>query len=347
MRKLFACLMLGLCSIASPALSAVPDWIVPSPITVALQVGRWMLSADTVQEVYYIRVQSVGSTESDARKEAFRLAVDQAVGSLLVSETEVKNGNVARHDVINYSSGYVHDFEYVNIYRQNGKVTLQIDVYVSKSKIAERLTVQGQTTGELQGGRIAEAFKSIQDEHQNGDRLLKAVIGDFPHKAINVKNINVEYTNPNRQPTLNIYFELTWKSKYLTALKEALGNTMQPIHANQLRENGVVFFDHKCIWSCYEAFTTDENRFAVFYYGVMEQSAPMVQVTLLDVHQQPVYQTCYSLYQNLYQYRVNWTVEIRPKATTTQNLTVNLSNIDISRLDKVDLKIVQYRQCNL
>lgn len=346
MRNLFASFVFGLSVISTPVL-ALPDWIIPSPITIAVQVGRWILSQDTNEEVYYVRVQATGDTESQARTEAFRLAVDQAVGSLLVSETEIQNGNIARHDVINYNSGYVHDFEYVNIHRDPGKVTLQIDVYVSKSKIAERLTVQGETAGELQGGRIAEAFKSIQREHQTGDQVLQAVLSDFPHKAIDVNNINVEYTNPNRQPTLNVSFEAQWNPKYLTALKEALANTMQPVHAKQLRNNGVVFFDHKCIWSCYDAFTSDENRFGVVYHGMMETSSPMLEVTLLDVHQTAVYQECYALYQNLYQYRMNWTIEIRTKVVSKQDFTINLSKMNISQLDKVDLKIIPYKQCNL
>lgn len=346
MRNLVLCCMIGLNMVSTPAL-ALPDWVIPSPITIAVQVGRWIFSQDTNEEVYYVRVQSTGDTESKARTEAFRLAVDRAVGSLLVSETEIQNGNVARHNVINYNSGYVHDFEYVNIYREPGKVTLQIDVYVSKSKIAERLTVQGTAEGELQGGRIAEAFKSIDREHKTGDQLLSAVLGDFPQRAIDVGNINVAYTNPNRQPTLNVSFELQWKPKYLTAFKEALANTMQPVNVNRLYENGVSFFDHKCIWSCYDAFTTDENRFAVVYYGMLETSSPMLQVSLLDVRGNAVYKECYSLYTKLFQYRVNRTIEIRTKLVDKQNFDVNLSKMNIGSLDKVDLKVIPYKQCNL
>ena len=345
MRKLFVIALLGLGLISNPAKSAIPEWIIPSPITIAIQVGKWIISRDTNEDVFYVRVQSTGNSESAARTEAFRLAIDQAVGSLLISETEIQNGKVARHNVINYNSGYVHDFEYVNIHRQNNQVTLQIDVYVSKSKIAERLAVQGQIEGELQGGRIAEAFKSIQQEQQTGDQLLDAVLNDFPHKAFDINNINIVYTNPNRQPTLNVAFETQWIPKYITAFKEALSNTMQPIPVKQLRENGVVFYNHKCIWSCYDAYTSDENRFAVIYNGMMESSTPMVQVSLLDVNQQTVYQQCYQLLHNLYDYRMNWTIEIRSQAVTKQEFALNLVDFDISRLDKVDLKMVDYNQC--
>lgn len=340
-RPFVLAILLG-CS--APAI-AVPSWVIPSPITIAIQVGKWLQSND--EEVYYVRVQSKGSTEGEARTEAFRLAVDQAVGSLLVSESEIQDGTVARHDVINYSSGYVYDFEYVNIHRQSGEVILQIDVYVRKSMIADRIATNSKEQKDLQGGRIAEAFKSIQQEQKTGDNLLKAVIGDFPHKAIKVDNIDVSYSNPNRQPTLNVHFQAYWSQEYLKALQESIKNTMTPIHEKNLRENGIVFFDHKCVWSCYDAYTTDESRFAVFYNGVMDYSAPMVQVELLDVHHNPVHTTCYALYQNLYVYKSNWTFEIRSKAVTSQNFDINLANMDISVLDQVDLKIVPYRQCNL
>ena len=117
MRKIFASIVLGLGIISNPALSAVPDWIIPSPVTIAIQVGQWILFNDKTDELYYIRVQATGNTESQARTEAFRLAVDQAVGSLLVSENVIQNGDVTRRDLINYSSGYVYDFNYVNLHQ--------------------------------------------------------------------------------------------------------------------------------------------------------------------------------------------------------------------------------------
>lgn len=348
MRKIIASLTLGLSLISSPVVLAVPDWLVPSPVTIAIQVGKWILFRDTQEEVFYVRVQASGNTESEARTEAFRLAVDQAVGSLLVSETEIQNGNIARNDVINYSSGYVHDFEYVNIYRESGKVTLQIDVYVSRSKIADRITVQSDTQGDLDGGRIAEAFKSIQAEKQTGDKLLHSVLADFPHKALDVNVTTVEYSNYNRTPAINISFEVQWKPKYITALKEVMQNTMTPIPHKSLRENGVLFFDNKgCLWSCYTAYTSDENRFAVFYYGIRESSEPTVLVTFLDKNQNSVYSECWWFGHNLYEYRLNKTFQVFEDSITKQQVSMNLTNVDISRLDTVDLKIMSYKQCNL
>ena len=326
---------------------ALPEWLVPSPVTIAIQVGKWILAKDNQEEVYYVRVQAKGTTESEARTEAFRLAVDQAVGSLLVSESEIQNGNVARHDVINYSSGYVYDFEYVNILRTPGEVTLQVDVYVRKSMIAERILVHGKSQGDLHGGKIAEAFKSIQQEQQTGDALLNAVLGDFPHKAIQVSNSKIEYINPNRQPTLTVDFRVQWRAKYLEALNEALQNTMHPVSVKSLRENGVVMYDNGCFWDCYDAFSTDPDRFTVFYNGLQENSSPMVEMLLIDVNQNIVFRKCYALMHNLYHYRTNWTFLISNNASYNNKIMLNLSNFDINKLDKVELQVRSIKDCNL
>lgn len=346
MRKFIATTALGLTLISSPVAWAIPDWLLPSPVTIAVQVGKWILFKDTNEEVFHVRVQATGNTESEARTEAFRLAVDQAVGSLLVSETEIQNGTIARNDVINYSSGYVHDFEYVNIYKESNKVTLQIDVYVSKSKIADRITVQNSTQGNLEGGRIAEAFKSIQTEKQTGDKLLQTVLNDFPQKALDVDVTNIEYSNYNRTPAITISFKVQWKPKYITALKEVMHNTMIPVQHKRLSQNGVVFFDNKgCYWDCYTAYTTDKNRFAVFYYGIHESSEPNVLVTFLDKNQNSVYSECWWFGHNLYDYRLNKTFKIYEDSITLQELSMNLNNVDISRLDTVDLKILSHNEC--
>lgn len=346
MRKFCTALILGL-GMFSTLVYALPSWVIPSPVTIAVQIGQWILSSDSNQEVFYIRVQSKGSTESEARTEAFRLAVDQAVGSLLVSETVVQNDKVDRHEIINYSSGYVHDFKYVNIHRSQNEVILQVDVYVSKSKIAERITIQGETQGDLQGGRIAEAFKSLQQEQKTGDQVLTAVLTDYPHKAIEVKNIQVEYSNPNRQPTLTISYSVQWIDKYIVSLKEALSNTMFAVHHTQLGENGVNFYNSKCIFSCYEAYKTDSKRFEVFINGVARDAEPMTMITLFDTHKREVTKQCWMFSRglNLLTYYSNNTFQINEKEVTAHKITFNLAHLDISRLDTVDVKIVSRKNC--
>ena len=150
MRKLFAIMVLGL-SMFSALTHAIPSWLIPSPVTIAIQVGQWILSADN-ENLYQIRVQGVGNNMEEARNQAFSYAVDSAVGSLVVTETEISNQELKRHDIINYNSGYVYNFDVIDQSFHNGRVYVLMDVVVRKSDIADRIFGKSSTESEIAGG---------------------------------------------------------------------------------------------------------------------------------------------------------------------------------------------------
>lgn len=349
MRKLFASLVLGL-SMFSALAHAVPDWIIPSPVTIAIQLGKWMW-LDQSQEVYYIRVQSKGVTESEARKEAFRLAVDQAVGSLLVSETKIINDKL-KHETINYSSGYIHDFEYVNIHRGNSEVVIQIDVWVKKSKIADRISLKNNSEGNLEGGRIAESFRSLQEQDQAGDSLLVGILEDFPERAVNVQIKDIEYINENRRPIVKISFYIWWKEKYVESLRETLKTVGREQSTDREYWPGLALKGrHSCNgWLCDDKqYVTDQARAELIRQGLYSKR-PNVLVTILDTQSQPVYSVCYwwdNIQGNSYgrkQLFSDYTT-IYYEALLTNNLAIDLSNQDISKMDKVTLELVRESSC--
>ena len=350
MHKLCVSMVLGL-SMFSALAHAIPDWIIPSPITIALQVGKWMLAQDAKEEVYYIRVQSKGTTETEARNEAFRLAVDQAVGSLLVSETKIENGNLQSHETINYSSGYIHDFEYVNIHRGN-EVVLQVDVWVAKSKIAERISLKNSDQGELQGGRIAESFRSLQEQDLAGDRLLKGILNDFPERAVDIKIKDIEYINNDRRPILQVSFNVWWKEKYIASLREALQNVGKEQSTDREYWPGLAIRGRiQCNgWLCDDKqYVTDKAQGDLIYREIYGKR-PNVLVTILDTNSQPVYSACYwwdNMQGNNYgrnQLFGDYTA-IYYEAVLTNTVQIDLTNSDISRMDRVDLKVIRSSEC--
>jgi len=311
-----------------------------------------MLLEDSGDEVYYIRVQSVGTTETEARTEAFRLAVDQAVGSLLVSETKIINDDLS-HETINYSSGYIHNFEYVNMHREPGKVLLQVDVWVKKSKIAERISLKNSDQGELQGGRIAESFRSLQEQDSAGDRLLKGILEDFPERAVNINIKEIEYINNDRTPILQVTFNVWWKEKYIQSLRETLQtvgkeqSTDRSYSPSGLAIRGRVHCDG---WLCSDKhYVTDRARGDLIYRAIYGKR-PNVLVTILDTHNQPVYSACYwwdNMQGNSYgrnQLFGDYTA-IYYEALLTNTVQIDLTDSDISRMDRVDLQVVRESQC--
>src|SRR6056297_2641338 len=104
--KLAVAIILCAGIISMPARSVDPvDVLTTSPVSIAISIGKWLI--EDRQQLYYLRVKSSGSTETEARQSAFQFAIDQAVGSLIVTETKVDQGQVLADRSIEYSSAFV------------------------------------------------------------------------------------------------------------------------------------------------------------------------------------------------------------------------------------------------
>jgi hypothetical protein len=202
--------------------------VMPSPLGIALTVGKWIYDATTKEQVYYIEVAGEGRTTEEARKVAFRVAVEQAIGSLLSSETEVQNGRIVRDEIISYASGYIDRFEVTGQEASPIGVRTTMKVWVRRSALSNRLLNRSEKAGEVDGPRASVQLSTLNQERATGDRLVQTVLNDFPKRAfdIELKNTELKYSNA-RQGVLEVPFKLSWNKDYLSSLWTALDATSQ------------------------------------------------------------------------------------------------------------------------
>jgi hypothetical protein len=204
------------------------QFFIPSPAGMIVSAGKWIYDALTDEKVYYIEVTGVGSTADQARASGFRLAVEQAIGSLIASETEVQNGRIKRDEIISYASGYVRRFEIVNTQDVGRGVQTTMKVWVSRSALSNRLLSESKNSAEIDGTNASAALATIQYERSQGDRLLQTVLNDYPRRAfdVDVKRTTVSF-NGYRQGQVNVPIQIRWNWNYLTSLWTALEATAQ------------------------------------------------------------------------------------------------------------------------
>jgi hypothetical protein len=202
--------------------------VMPSPLGIALTVGKWIYDSATKEQVYYIEVAGEGRTADEARNVAFRIAVEQAVGSIMSSETEVRNGRIVRDEIINYASGYVDRYEITNQASSSVGVRITMRVWVRRSVLSNRLLNRSERSGEVDGARASVQLSTLNQERNAGDRLVQTVLNDFPKRSfdIELKNTELKYSN-TRQGVLEIPFTVTWNRDYLKSLWTALSSTSQ------------------------------------------------------------------------------------------------------------------------
>jgi hypothetical protein len=274
---------------------AVGVAVMPSPLGIAITVGKWIWDSVTREQVYYIEVASKGLTSEEARNNGFRLAVESALGSLISSETVVQNGRVQRDEIISYAAGFVDRFETVETRPGPDGVTVVMRVWVKRSALADRLLNRSEQSGQVDGARASVQLQTLNQERVIGDRLLQQVLNDFPRRAFDITLEPTDINRQNRTAVLDINFQLAWNQDYLRSLWVAVDATSQ-------RKGRAVATITVGSGGWFRGFggsgQFDDGHKLNMVLDKMVGSRPAVLVTVRGAHRETLCSSCY-LYQEL------------------------------------------------
>lgn len=205
------------------AVAQIDPMSIMSSIGTVLSIGKW-ITKDS-KKVFYIQVESQGNSFEDAKQKAFKIAVERAVGSLVLNETEIANQDIVRNDVIMYSSGMIESYKVKNQGTSGSQVSLVMDVWVSDSRIADRLMTIGKGNILVDGGQVVAKEKSYREEQLTGDKVIAAVANDFPKRAFEIKIKNTQIQRQGRDSQILVNAKLEWSKHYVNSLIDALERT--------------------------------------------------------------------------------------------------------------------------
>lgn len=267
--------------------------LIPNPLAIAITVGQWLVKDN--QKVYYVRIESTAPTIGEARSEGFKLAVGQALGMLIVSETEIKNQTLIRNEVIQYSSGYIHDFKILNESSVGNMTRLVMDVWVTESKIADRLLNISKAEATIDGEKSSIQYQSNLNQLISGDRLLELVLNDFPHKSFDIKVGKSIVSMPERNIKIQVPISISWNKNYISSLIEILEKTRQGNTANTYRNSrwvSVVRYKNKSDWFMSIAAFSDKTKLNLLE-SYLIKSNPMIKLTIKDVNNNSILHSCF------------------------------------------------------
>lgn len=161
---------------ADPLLQA----LTPNPLGMIITVGRWLMNSS--ERVYEVEVEGRGDTLDLARDNGHRLAVQQAVGSLNLRQTQRDGDRITQDRQIIYSSGFIQDWRETRSYRNSsGQWCLVMTVRVRHSSIADGLVDPPRgDPASFDGARVSRLIDSQDRERTDSTRLLSAVLEKFP-----------------------------------------------------------------------------------------------------------------------------------------------------------------------
>ena len=284
-------LLLSVPPVQAQITSIAATSLMPSPVGIALTVGKWIYDSASKEQVYYIEVAGEGRTAEEARTVAFRIAVEQAIGSIMSSETEVQNGRIVRDEIINYASGYVDRYEVVTQEASSVGVRIAMRVWVRRSALSNRLLNRSERSGEVDGARATIQLSTLNRERATGDRLVQTVLNDFPKRAfdIELKNTELRYST-SRQGMLEIPFRLAWNRDYLASLWTALEATSQ----KSSRPYATITLAPGAWFAGYGGTAAyDDAGKLQQVAGAMVGTRPAVLITIRNTSNAPIFRQCY------------------------------------------------------
>jgi len=186
-------------------------------------VACFLFANNSIADNKYIRVSGEGSTVEQAKENAFRSAVQQCAGAIVLSERQSSNDKLTKDNISLFSAGYVDDFKIVDINQSNSSIKITMDVLVSESKLLNQVLSSGQTKQGINGERAIAAVNTFVDSKVKGDRMLDTVLGTYPKNAYIVEQkpftLSVDIY---RNAVISVPYSLKWNYDYITAMNEAM-----------------------------------------------------------------------------------------------------------------------------
>jgi hypothetical protein len=107
-----------------------------------------------------------------------------------------------------------------------GRVVVDMRVWIRRSTIADGLFGASVDTDRVDGARISASARTLRQERTDGDRILDAVLREFPARSFRVNIVKTGWTlDHNRNPSLAVEFALQWHEPWINSLREVMKKT--------------------------------------------------------------------------------------------------------------------------
>ncbi len=303
-----------------------------------------------------IRVQGIGDTLQQAKENAFRIAVELKVGSVIVTEAESHNTKLIRNEIIQYSAGFVESYSIVEVISINNKTLAIIDVTVASSKIADRILGVGTNPKIFESDKQSTRYETYIQSKNNADRLLASVLNDYPSRAFVIHQHQHRFgVDTNRNPFLEIGFQLNWNYNYLLSLSEVLSLTEDGSNGLFRTSPGNIIIMAKDP-NDYVLGKKNHYRFNdLIVYGAIKtkfnENTPHILLTIYNQETKIVHKQCFMpesfLGRKSAFYSLGESLVIYGNNKENNVLRLNLSNFNnlLRSIKRIELSIVKNESC--
>lgn len=197
-------------------------------LLISILIHPCLLSAEKNSDFIEIISTGVGRNSDEAQRHALRAAVEQAVGTLVDSETLVENEDVINDQIIVYSAGFVESHEIIGTPKAiDGLVQVKIKAFVRKTQLAEKIQSVNIQSKDIDGESIFGKVITKIEQRESGEQLIRKTMAGFPVNVIEAVVVGApDYDEDKKRVTLTIKVTLNTEkyNEFILNLKTVLNH---------------------------------------------------------------------------------------------------------------------------
>ena len=169
---------------------------------VARAVGRLILlrtaKAEAAEETVPVSATGYGASVEEAKKDAVRNAIRQAVGELAGAETLVENDELVKDKILTLSNAVVTKADYGEPRAAgDGLWEVAVQALVKKGRLNQALEEVGITRGAVSGGSLAASLFSGKERVANAEKFFAERLKGFPGNVVEAVMLTKDDGSPN------------------------------------------------------------------------------------------------------------------------------------------------------
>ena len=174
----------------------------------------------------FVNASGFGATRNSALQDAFKNAVQQATGVLLISSARLENEALTKDITNEYSTGIISSYQLLSESKEsNGGYSVQIGALVSSNKLFNYVISldKGSKSKTADGSQLYAQLSTGLKSKRQGDRLLSSLATQYPFPAVSIQLGKLSSKiDENRQPHLTVPYQIQWNKEYLESFREVI-----------------------------------------------------------------------------------------------------------------------------
>lgn len=207
--------------------------------------------SQAMDDMKVVVTSGIGVTAEKARINALKNAIEQVIGSYVTAETRIKNDELIKDEILQYSAGYVKKHEILSKNQdEDGLWEVNIRASVISTKLKMKIEKMNLSVKKIDGGSLfGEAITKIE-ERKDAWTLMNGILDKYPKATYNLTigkpqiiEVNGESEKANVRIGITIEFDQEWLGEFKNSIKQIAIK-----HTNKVKkgepEIGIMFTDY-------------------------------------------------------------------------------------------------------